>query len=134
MFLSEKGTEKEAIKLAKRSHDVLSSDLLESVTPVFKKALTCTDKLKTQAAWMESAGEDIGRQNKNLVDRWRCTDERCINEQKDDVSLIGEESIMTWIIVKCITGPKLCNRESLSCLLKGSIIALYILDGKTRFY
>jgi hypothetical protein len=29
-----------------------------------------------------SASEDIGRQNKALVDRWRCTDERCINEQK----------------------------------------------------
>jgi predicted XRE-type DNA-binding protein len=77
-----KRIEKETIKLAKRSHDVLSSDFVKSVTFVLKRSLICTDKLKTQAAWMKSAKGDIERQNKKLINRWRCTDEKCLNEQK----------------------------------------------------
>jgi hypothetical protein len=50
LLAAKKRIEKETIKLAKRSHDVLSSDLLKSVTFVLKKALTRTDKLKTQTA------------------------------------------------------------------------------------
>jgi hypothetical protein len=45
-----KRTEKEIIKFAKSSHDVLSSDSLKSVTFVFKKSLIRIDKLKIQIA------------------------------------------------------------------------------------
>jgi hypothetical protein len=45
-----KRTKKETTKLAKRSHDVLSSDLLKSLILVLKTSLTRIDKLKIQAA------------------------------------------------------------------------------------
>jgi hypothetical protein len=50
LVVTRKKIEKKIIKLVKRFHDVLSSNLLKSVTFVFKKSLTDTDKLKTQVA------------------------------------------------------------------------------------
>lgn len=83
LIAAKKAADKEALKAAKRSHDVsISSDPIDPQTPAPKKALTRTDKLKAQAVLIEQASDDIGRQNKRLADRWRCTDERCMNEQK----------------------------------------------------
>jgi hypothetical protein len=48
--------------------------------------------LKTQISLIESISEDVERQNKKLIDRWRCIDERCINEQKKIWCFVNWES------------------------------------------
>ena len=91
----------EKFVVKKRLHETFSFDFIELNT-FNSKRNTRTNKLKNDKT-KKHVDDDIIRRQKKLVNRWRCIDERCINEQKkNDISLIETMCIISWIILKCL--------------------------------